>query len=107
MKRVLLSILITVGIIFVLLLQISLKDLYTLLKTVDPFWVALGSSAYLLATLFRALRFRWLIYSKGVPLSDLFRITAFYHLSLMVLPSKLGEFSFPYLPEQDQRDERH
>jgi uncharacterized protein (TIRG00374 family) len=95
-KRLVLSILITVGIIFVLLLQISLKDLYALLKTVDPFWVALGSSAYLLAILFRALRFKWLIYSKSVPLSDLFKITAFYHLSLMVLPSKLGEFSFPY-----------
>ena len=96
MKRVLLSIFITVGIIFVLLLQISLKDLYALLKTADPIWVALGSGAYLLATLFRALRFRWLIYSKSVPLSDLFRITVFYHMSLMVLPSKLGEFSFPY-----------
>ena len=96
-KRLILSILITVGIIFVLLLQISLKDLYTLFRTIDPFWAALGSSAYLLATLFRALRFRWLTYSKGIPLSDLFRITAFYHLSLMVLPSKLGELSYPYL----------
>ena len=97
MKRVLLSIFITVGIIFVLLLQISLKDLYALLKTADPLWAALGSIAYLLATLFRALRFKWLIYSKAIPFTDLFRITAFYHLALMVLPSKLGELSFPYL----------
>jgi len=96
-KRLILSILITVGIIFVLLLQISLKDLYTLLRTIDPLWAALGSIAYLLATLFRALRFKWLIYSKAIPFSDLFRITAFYHLSLMVLPSKLGELSYPYL----------
>ena len=97
MKRILLSIFITVGILFVLLLQISLKDLYTLLSTIDPLWAALGSIAYLLATLFRALRFKWLIYSKAIPFSDLFRITAFYHLSLMVLPSKLGELSYPYL----------
>jgi uncharacterized protein (TIRG00374 family) len=96
LKRVLLSIFITVGIIIVLLLQISLKDLYALFKTADPIWLALGSGAYLLATLFRALRFRVLIYSKSVPLSDLFRITTFYHMSLMLLPSKLGEFSFPY-----------
>jgi uncharacterized protein (TIRG00374 family) len=95
-KRLILSILITVGIVFLLLLQISLKDLYHLLRTIDPFWAALGSIAYLLATLFRALRLRWLIYSKTIPFSDLFRITAFYHLSLMVLPSKLGEFSLPY-----------
>jgi len=96
-KRLLLSILVTVGIIFILLSQISLKDLYTLLKTIDPFWLALGSIAYLLANLFRALRFKWLIHSKAIPLSDLFRITSFYHLSLMVLPSKLGELSYPYL----------
>jgi len=97
LKRVLLSILITVGIIFFLLLQISFEDLYTLLSTIDPLWAALGSIAYLLAILFRALRFKWLIYSKAIPFSDLFRITAFYHLSLMVLPSKLGELSYPYL----------
>ncbi len=96
-KRLILSILITAGIVLILLLQISLKDLYNLLRTIDPLWFALGSIAYLLANLFRALRFRWLIYSKGVPLPDLFRITSFYHLSLMVLPSKLGELSYPYL----------
>jgi uncharacterized protein (TIRG00374 family) len=95
-KRLILSILITIGIIFFLLLQISIKDLYILLKTTDPFWAVLGSITYLLAILFRALRFKWLIYSKGIPLSDLFRITSFYHLSLMVLPSKLGELSYPY-----------
>ena len=95
-KRLILSILITIGIIFFLLLQISIKDLYILLKTIDPFWAVLGSITYLLAILFRALRFKWLIHSKGIPLSDLFRITSFYHLSLMVLPSKLGELSYPY-----------
>lgn len=96
-KRLIFSILITVGIIIILLLQISLKDLYTLLRTIDPLWAALGSIAYLLATLFRALRFKWLLHSKSIPFSDLFRITAFYHLSLMILPSKLGELSYPYL----------
>jgi uncharacterized membrane protein YbhN (UPF0104 family) len=96
-KRLILTVLITTGIIFILLLQISLRDLYMLLRTIDPLWFALGSIAYLLANLLRALRFRWLLHSKGFPLSDLFRITSFYHLSLMVLPSKLGELSYPYL----------
>ena len=96
-KRLILSILITAGIVIFLLSQISLRELYTLLRTIDPLWLALGSIAYFLANLFRALRFRWLIHSKGIPLSDLFRITSFYHLSLMVLPSKLGELSYPYL----------
>ena len=96
-KRFILSVLITAAIVLILLLQISLKDLYTLLRTIDPFWLVMGSITYLLANLFRALRFRLLIHSKGVPLSDLFRITSFYHLSLMILPSKLGELSYPYL----------
>lgn len=95
-KRLILSILITGIIISLLLLQISLKDLLTLLRAIDPLWVASGSISYLLAILFRALRFKWLTYSKRVHFSDLFRITAFYHLSLMVLPSKLGELSYPY-----------
>ena len=96
MKRILLSLFITALILFVLLSQISLKGLYTLLKTVDPIWAALGAAGYILALLFRAVRFRWLIHSKSIPLSELFRITVFHNLSIMVLPSKLGELSFPY-----------
>lgn len=97
MKRLLLSILITIIIIFVLLTQISLKDLYILLKNIDPLWAILGSAGYFFAILLRALRYKWLIHSTDISLSQLFRISAFYHLALMVLPSKLGELSFPYL----------
>ena len=97
MKRLLVSILITVGIIAFLFTQISIKDLFTLLKSIDPFWAILGSTGYFLAILFRAFRFKWLIHSKDIPLTELFRISVFYHLSLMVLPSKLGELSYPYL----------
>jgi len=96
LKPVILSLTITAAIFFVLLAQISLKDLFTLLKSVDPLWAALGVTGYLLALLFRALRFKWLIHSQDVPLLELFRITVFHNLSIMVLPSKLGEFTFPY-----------
>jgi uncharacterized protein (TIRG00374 family) len=63
----------------------------------DFFWAGFGSVAYLLAIYLRALRFRWLIHSTAVPPLQLFAITVFYHLSLMILPSKLGELSYPYL----------
>src|SRR4030042_4201501 len=96
LKRILLSLTITAIILFVLLSQISLKDLVTLLKSADPLWAALGVTGYLLALLFRALRFKWLIHSQNVPLLELFRVTVFHNLSIMVLPSKLGEFIFPY-----------
>jgi len=97
LKRLFLSILITIGILFFLFSQISLKDLYTLLRNANPFWTLLGALGYLLAIFFRALRYRWLIHSKEIPLPNLFRISVFYNLSLMVLPSKLGELSYPYL----------
>jgi len=95
-KRLIFSILITALIIFILLSQISLKDLYTLLTNVDPIWSSFGAAGYILALLFRALRFKWLIHSKDVSLGELFRITVFHNLSIMVLPSKLGELSYPY-----------
>jgi hypothetical protein len=95
-KRLIFSILITALIIFILLSQISLNDLYTLLTTVDPIWSSFGAVGYILALLFRALRFKWLIHSKDVSLAELFRITVFHNLSIMVLPSKLGELSYPY-----------
>lgn len=96
MKRFILSLLITIGIILILFTQISIKDLYHLLINIDPFWVFWGSASYLLAIFLRALRFRWLIHSRKILLPELFKITVFYHLALMVLPSKLGELSYPY-----------
>lgn len=96
LKRILLSLIVTILLLFVLLNQISFKDPIILLSTIDPFGAILGSLAYLLSTLLRALRFKWLIYSKEISLLELFKITSFYHLSLMILPSKLGELSYPY-----------
>ena len=97
MKRFLISLLVTCILLFILFTQISLRDLFNLLIRVDPLWATLGAAGYFLAVLFRALRFRWLIHSKEISTEELFRISVFYHLSLMILPSKLGELSYPYL----------
>jgi len=96
LKKYLLPFLITIGILFILFTQISIQDLFRLLKNINPYWAVLGSIAYLLAIFLRALRFKWLIHSREILLSELFRIAVFYHLSLMVLPSKLGELTYPY-----------
>ena len=103
MKRLLFSILITVVIIVILLTQISLKDLFTLLKNIDPVWAILGTAGYLTGLLARAFRYKWLIHSRKIPLLELFKISILYHLSLMVLPSKLGELSYPYLLNKSSR----
>jgi uncharacterized protein (TIRG00374 family) len=96
LRRFFISVLITFGVLFVLFTQISLRDLYLLFFRINPLWAALGAAGYFLAVVFRALRYRWLIHSKEISLDDLFRISVFYNLSLMVLPSKLGELSYPY-----------
>jgi len=96
LKRFIIPIFITAILLFILFTQISIKDLYHLLINIDPFWAVLGSASYLLAIFLRALRFRWLIHSREILLPELFKITVLYHLSLMVLPSKLGELSYPY-----------
>ncbi|MCX8118506.1 MAG: flippase-like domain-containing protein [Desulfobacterota bacterium] len=97
LKRLFLSLLFTSALLLILFTQISLKDLYHLLIRIDPFWGIIAAVSYLFALYLRALRFRWLIHSSEVLLSELFRITVLYHLSLMVLPSKLGELTYPYL----------
>ncbi len=97
LKRFLFSIVITIGIILFLLTQISLHDLFSLLKTIDPIWAFGGLLGYILAILFRALRFKWLIHSQDISLLDLMRISVLHNVSLMILPSKMGELSYPYL----------
>ncbi len=97
MKRLILSVFITLVIIILFFTQISLKDIYILLKRINPLWAVLGSGFYIISTFFRALRFKWLIYTREIPISELFKISLLYNLSIMILPSKLGELSFPYL----------
>lgn len=97
MKKFIIPIFITAILFFILFTQISIQDLYRLLRNIEPVWAVFGSIAYLLAIFLRTLRFKWLIHSREILFSELFRIAVFYHLSLMVLPSKLGELTYPYL----------
>ena len=103
MKRLVLPSLVTIGIIFFLFTQISFRDLYSLLSRIDPAWTIAATAGYLLAILFRAFKYKSLIHSKDVPTSDLFRISVFTHLSLMILPSKLGELTYPYFLKRVSR----
>ncbi len=88
---------VTFILIFALFTQISIHDLWTLLKKMDPLWALIGSASHLLATLLQAFRFRRLIHSKEVSLFKLFKISLLFNLANMVLPSKMGELSYPYL----------
>ncbi len=97
MIRFLISILITAILVIVLLSQISFGDLYALFLHLDPGWAISGCFGYVLSLLLRALRIRWLVHSKGLSLSQFTRISVLHNFSLMILPSKLGELTYPYL----------
>lgn len=96
-KQISISILITVLILFLLFTQISIKDIINLLKNIDPLWTIAGSFFYLLAVFLQALRFRYLIHSKDISILNILRVSILYNLANMILPSKLGELSYPYL----------
>jgi uncharacterized protein (TIRG00374 family) len=96
-RRFLISLLVTAGIVLLLFTQISLRNLSDLLMKIDPLWACIGSFFYLVGLLFRALRYKWLIHSKEVSFSNLFQISAVYNLAITLLPSKFGELSYPYL----------
>lgn len=87
----------TGGLFTLLFTQISLHDFSYLLKDIEPLWAISGFGVYLVSLFFQSLRYRWLMRTKACPFSKLFSISVLYNLSLMVLPSKLGELAYPYL----------
>lgn len=97
MKRLIFSIAVTLLILILFFAQISLNEIFTFLKRIDLSWAILGAIFYIISIILRTLRFKWLIYTKEVPFYELFKISIIYHLSILVLPYKIGELSFPYL----------
>ncbi len=96
-KQISISISVTILILLLLFTQISIEEIINLLKNIDPLWIIIGSICYLLAIFCQALRFRYLIYSKDISILNLFRISILYNLANMILPSKMGELSYPFL----------
>jgi len=87
----------TTGIFILLFTQISLRELSFILKHIEPLWAISGLGVYLLSLFFQSLRYRWLIRTRIPSFSKLFSISVLYNLSLMILPSKIGELAYPYL----------
>jgi hypothetical protein len=91
----------TAIIVWLLLRQIRLTDIWQLLVGVDVKWLLAGFGWYLLTNVLRAYRFGTLMGITGVgqPLRLLPEMIALSFLN-NVLPARSGELSFPYLMQQ-------
>jgi hypothetical protein len=91
----------TAAIVWLLLRQIQLTDIWQLLTQVDVKWMLAGFGWYLLTNVLRSYRFGTLMDITGIwqPLRLLPEMVA---LSFMnnVLPARSGELSFPYLMQR-------
>ena len=95
-KKAILSIIITVVLVWFLLSQVEVQEIVTSLKDVPPHLVLIGFFFYALSYLFRALRFRVLL-QKAIGLGTLFNIVAVHTMWTNLLPFRTGELSYLYL----------
>ena len=95
----LVSVLIAVGIVFLLLrlTDVSPSLLLKTLRGVSPVALALGFMLHLFTYLLRSFRFRLLIHSARPSPGSLFQIVTVHNLMNHVLPFRAGELSFVYL----------
>lgn len=90
----LVSVLVTVGLLFFLIRALGGFDFGELLRRISALNLLAALFAYLALNVFRALRFYILLDKGNTPLRILLPIT-FYHNGLVrVLPFKLGELSY-------------
>lgn len=95
-KKALLSIIISIALVWYLLAQIEAGAIIKTLKDVPPGLVFLGFAFYALSYLFRALRFKVLL-QKEISLATLFNIVSVHNMWTNLLPFRAGELSYLYL----------
>lgn len=96
------SVVITIVIAAILLSQISVADIIVTLVSIDPLYLIAGFAFYVCSYFFRALRFKVLIHTKEVKLSDLFAIVSVHNMVNSILPARTGELSYIYLAKKTQ-----
>jgi uncharacterized protein (TIRG00374 family) len=94
--KILISLAISIILIYFLLTKINLIDIYALLKESDTKIILSAFILYLIIYATRALRFRYLL-NKEVSYSNLFPVVCIHNFLNMALPLKTGEISYSYL----------
>ncbi len=87
---------ITIVLVYILLTQIDLGDIFNVLFSIHAHWIILGFILYILGYFFRALRFQILLNEK-ISIKDLFSIVCVHNMVNSIIPARMGELSYIYL----------
>ncbi|MFH1052965.1 MAG: lysylphosphatidylglycerol synthase transmembrane domain-containing protein [Candidatus Woesearchaeota archaeon] len=90
---------IALGLIWLLLSQISLKSLFETLKNADIQLLFVGFVLYAITYLFRTFRFKALL-NDSINVNNLFKIVSLHALLNNLIPARLGELSFVYFTKK-------
>jgi hypothetical protein len=96
-KKIILSVLVTIFLVWFLVSQISLQNLKGITTQIKFSHILLGGIFYTTSYFFLALRWKMLIYSKRVSLTQLLPITSLHITMNQIMPVKSGELSYIYL----------
>jgi hypothetical protein len=86
----------TVLLLYFLLRQVNVIDIWRAMVSVGPWWLLASFIFYFLSVVIRAVRFR-LLTRKQIPFGTMMNIVFVHNFSNGLLPSFLGELSFVYL----------
>ena len=101
--KILIGFLVTLVLLYVLLRQVSVGEVYDVLKGISFSSVLVGFLIYILIYFFRSFRFMTLLSGK-IKLSKLFTIVCLHNLANMVLPMRSGEVSYVYFAKKEGVD---
>ncbi|MFH1317248.1 MAG: lysylphosphatidylglycerol synthase transmembrane domain-containing protein [Candidatus Woesearchaeota archaeon] len=90
---------IALGLIWLLLSQITFKSLFETLKNADIQLLFVGFVLYAITYLFRTLRFKALLNDR-INANKLFKIVSMHALLNNLIPARLGELSFVYFTKR-------
>src|SRR5712691_9946504 len=97
MKKKILALTLTVVLVWALLSQIDIRQMWSFIQEFSVRGLALGFGVYMLSYYFRALRWSQLIHSKEVGMGELFLVTSAHIMFNNLLPARSGELSYIYL----------
>lgn len=96
-KKLILSVLVTIVLVYVLLHYISLNDVKELMGKIKIQYVVISLIPYFLCYVARTLRFKVLLLDEKITVSKLFQVHSVHNMLNSILPASLGELSYLFL----------
>ncbi len=91
------STILTAALLVYLFLNLDWATLQTAFANLHVAWLALAAFVYFVNIFFRALRFKFLLYSRAVTVRELLPIVSLHNMFMYLMPAKSGDISFVFL----------